>query len=444
MSSSAGPPEPPVGETASPRWSRLLHQSDDPLFVLNARRRLLYVNPAWERWSGLTFGDVRSQPCRASAVRNDPQAAILGLLAPTKEALAGHTSQVRRRGAIANAPWIDVHFFPWKKDGAVVGIIGRIDAVAAVPTTQGPPLPEKIVQLRERAARSYRLELWESDVPAVQTAVAQARLASQTTVPVLLHGPPGSGKEWLARTIHRHGLRREEFFACLDAQTLPPSILANLILQPTTRLNLGAILLRRPGHLRSDIQVRLAEMLGDDTFGPRLFVAVDDNAEASRLSPDLLGRVNALSIRVPPLAERRADWPRLLPEFLARAAAVASKPHLTLAPDAEQTLRLHAWPGNWRELEQTLRNAALHVAGDRIELIDLPFSLRGEPPPQEPKLPLDDLLQNAERKLILLALDQARHNKSKAAQLLGIWRARLLRRMEQLGIADDKGDPADA
>jgi DNA-binding NtrC family response regulator len=173
-----------------------------------------------------------------------------------------------------------------------------------------------------------------------------------------------------------------------------------------------------------------------------LFVSVSDDAEAARLTPPLLARAGTLTIRVPPLRERLADWPRFLPAMLAQAAAAARKPHLALSLDADQALGLHTWPGNFRELAQTLRTAALHAAGDRIELADLPFAFRSEPPPQEPKLPLDDLMQNAERRLIQLALDQSGNNKSKAAQILGIWRPRLLRRMEQLGIADS-GSPGD-
>lgn len=423
--------EPSPAETSSPRWSHLLHRADEPFFVLNARRRLLYVNPAWERWAGVSLKDVRGRACRAA-----DDDSVFGSLAPTKEALGGQWSHVRRRDATGKSSWIDVHFLPWKHDGQVLAILGRIDAIAVAPTASSPPLPEKIVQLRDRLQRTYRLELWESDVPAVRTAVLQARLAAATTAPVLLQGPPGSGKEWLARTIHRLGPRREEFFACLDARLLPPAMLTDLLLQPTTRLNLGAVLLRHPGHLPREMQARLAELLAADTFGPRLFVGVADVDGAARLSPELLTLINALTITLPPLRQRHSDWPRLIPEVLARAAAVANKPRLSLAPDADQALRLHSWPGNFRELDQTIRDAALRSVGERIELGDLPFEFRSEPPPQEPKLPLDQLLESAERRLLQLALEQARRNKSKAAQLLGIARARLHRRMQQLGLAD--------
>jgi transcriptional regulator with PAS, ATPase and Fis domain len=421
----------------SSRWSRLLHHSDDPLFVLNARRRLLYANPAWERWAEVSLGDVRGQTCRSSAAPPvDRHTALLGLLAPTKEALAGRASHIRRRGLAAMATWVDIHFFPVAKDGGVSIIVGRIAPALTAAASKGPPLPEKIVQLRERAAREHRLELWDSDVPAVQRAVAQARLASHSNVSVLLQGPPGSGREWLARAIHQLGPRREEFFACLDAERLPPQLLADLMLQSTSRLNLGAVLVRHPDRLRPDLQERLAELLAEGRFGPRLFVSVADGAEAERLAPQLTAQVGTLTIRVPALGDRRRDWPQLVAELLHRAGVAAKKPHLALSPEADQALRLGEWPGQIRQVAETLRTAALHAAGESIELADLPFAFRGEPPPLEPKLPLDELLANAERRLIQLALEQARQNKSKAASLLGIWRARLLRRMEQLGIAD--------
>lgn len=89
-----------------------------------------------------------------------------------------------------------------------------------------------------------------------------------------------------------------------------------------------------------------------------------------------------------------------------------------------------------------LRGAAGHARGERLELADLPFFLRSGPMPAEKKLPLDELLEQAERRLILLALRQARGNRTRAAEILGIWRPRLLRRLDHFGIdaGSDKDD----
>lgn len=431
QSADSVPKDPPT-----PRWSRLLHQADDSIFVLNSRRRLLYANPAWEKWAGLSFASVRGRSCRSST-----EIPILSLLAPSKEALAGAMSRVRRR--LPNAAWCDIHFFPVRKEGRIVALVGRIDAATVAVSSTAPPLPEKLIQLREQSLQSYRLELWESRVPAVNRVVAQARLAVQIATPIMLQGPTGCGKEWLARTIHHLSRRHEEFFASFDAAKLPSALIADLLLSASTRMRLGGILLRNPASLRADLQIKLAELLAAETFGPRLFISVKDAAEATQLTPELLSAVSILTLVIPSLKERLEDWPRFVAELLPRVAAATKKYHPSISPQADEALRAYPWPGNFRELDDTLRDALAHAAGDRIEIADLPFLVRNTPIPPEPKLPLDSLLENAERRLIKLALEQAKNNKSKAAEILGVWRPRLLRRMEQLGI-EGPGEDADA
>ncbi len=96
-------------------------------------------------------------------------------------------------------------------------------------------------------------------------------------------------------------------------------------------------------------------------------------------------------------------------------------------------LRGYGWPGNLGELQEVLREACRRTKGDRIELADLPYYLRQGVPAPDRRLPLDALLEQVERRLIALALKLAQNNQTRAAELLEIWRPRLLRRMEKFG-----------
>ena len=120
-----------------------------------------------------------------------------------------------------------------------------------------------------------------------------------------------------------------------------------------------------------------------------------------------------------------------------------------VAPEALAMLQRYPWPGNLRELRAALASSLAHAGGEEITDADLPESLRlpqrvaesstqNEPQP----IPLEKLLQEAERRMIQLALHRAAGNKTRAAELLGIWRQRLLRRMQALGIEDPEGDKA--
>jgi DNA-binding NtrC family response regulator len=104
------------------------------------------------------------------------------------------------------------------------------------------------------------------------------------------------------------------------------------------------------------------------------------------------------------------------------------------------SMRSHAWPGNLRELASVLDAAGRHAKSDRIERTDLPFYLRQGSLPADKKLPLDALLEQAERRLISLALKHAKGNRARAAEILGIWRPRLVRRMEHFGLGGSEED----
>ena len=435
------PPEIPADERKPLRWHRLVDDADEPIFVLNARRQVLHVNRAWQTWAGLPFADVRRQVCRPlRRSASGTVAETLALMAPTAEVLSGAAAQLRRRSA--SAGWCTIDFLPWRQAGRVVAIVGRIVRSESTAAATRTGLPEKVVELRHRSRRLYRLDLLESDVPAVRLMADRARLAAVTPNDLLLLGPEGAGKEWLARTIHGLGPRRDENFAVIDAARFPALEVAEL-LGRSARLRVGGLLLKNPGRLAAEIVDRLDETAD---ARPRLFVSVRAMDELAKLPASFTAAVSVLTIAIPPLSDRRGDLPRLLPILAERAAAALGVKPLPMSAEASDAFRLHAWPGNFRELLDVLRDAHGRATGDRITLADLPLYLRTPSPPAPgPPLPLDEILEKTERRLIQLALEQSAGNRSKAAESLKIWRARLLRRIEQLGLAPTgRGEGDDA
>jgi arginine utilization regulatory protein len=431
------------------RWQALLRRAGEPLFLLNRHRRLLFANRAWETCTGLTLAAARGRPCRAARPSDGGSGETpLPTFAPPSEALAGQTCRARRRALDPVAGWWQLDFFPLMADEGLLGILGKITPLR-VATTTLPPLPDRLVALRDRHAAESRLdalarESLSNELPAIERVRTQAQLASRARMPVTLVGEAGTGKHWLARAIHQAGIDRDRCFARLDCPRLPASVVTEVLLTPHgRRLGLGTVYLREPSALTHDVQDRLAQWLraGEDAELPRLIVGhCTDPAEAvrtGRLLNALHCAASPLTMVLPPLRERLADFDEFIRCFLERNRVLIERSIAGVSPEATLALRNHSWPGNLRELAAVLRDAATRAQGERIELADLPFFLRSDPLPADKKLPLDKLLEEAERRMILLALKQAHGNRTQAADILGIWRPRLLRRMEHLGITHE-------
>jgi transcriptional regulator with PAS, ATPase and Fis domain len=427
------------------RWQALLRRASEPLFLLNRHRRLLFANRAWESCTGLTVAAARGRPCRPARARDrESDETPLPTFAPPAEALAGQACRARRRALDPAAGWWQLDFFPLRGEDGLVAILGKITLLPASSAAL-PPLPDRLVALRDRHAAAFRLEALTSDLPTIDRVRTQADLASRGRMPVTLVGEAGTGKQWLARAIHQGSPHRDRCFACFDCRALPPLLLAELLLGPHgRRLALGTIYLREPAELPRDLQDRLARRLRaepDADDEPRYIVGhrVDpaEAVRAGRLLAELHCALSPLTIVLPPLHERLADLGGLLATILERGRQLAEHAVTAVSPEAALALANHSWPGNLRELGALLHDAAARARGERIELADLPFYLRAGPMPAEKKLPLDELLEQAERRIILLALRQAHGNHKQAADILGIWRPRLLRRMQHLGIAKE-------
>jgi PAS domain S-box-containing protein len=464
------------------RWQALFQHTADAVFLLNRRQRLLFVNHAWEKLTGLPAAEAagllfrRPRPSSPGDAWEDvlqhaltpPPDALQGIPARTRRLLPGQEGIQTRSASEGSARWWEVDFLPLRPEGKAEGffLLGRIRVLPAEAPAgaAAAPLPERLVNLRQQAVARCGLALWsDSEVPAVRRLVAQARLAGQVAAPVLLVGEAGTGKQTLARAVHALGPARERAFAALDCLRLPPAFVAGVLFGSTgagSAPPFGAIHLKNPECLPSDLQARLCEWLAQAegrADRPRLFAGLRQSpagaVRSGRLLEELACVLGILVLEVPPLRERRADLPGMVERLLARANTEGAVRVAGLAADAWEVVRGYSWPGNVRQLYRALAAAQGRCHGDRISAADLPAAVRravrleqapGGPPAKS--LSLNDLLKQAERRLIELALRRAGGNVTRAAQALGVWRQRLKRRMVKLGLApaqDDDGDEGD-
>jgi two-component system nitrogen regulation response regulator NtrX len=163
---------------------------------------------------------------------------------------------------------------------------------------------------------------------------------------------------------------------------------------------------------------------------------------AGRFREDLYFRLNVIPIFVPPLRDRQDDIPLLADHFMALMAAEYGRRPKRLAPEAVGRLQQYAWPGNVRELRNVIERLMIMVPGDTITAQDLAFlghdDLRDPPPTVEPTIPLSEAREHFERDYILRALAAQHGNISRTADVLGVERSNLYKKMKAFGIAPSR------
>ena len=420
-------------------WRAFFQQSKTPVFVLGKNRRLRYANPAWEQLVGATLAESLGLVC-STRRHSSPLAAAL---APTPEALAGQPDKARRPAPPnrTGPPWWDVRFVPLASDEGLCGMVGFIAVVGEGVPAAGRKIPAGVAAIRDQHAGAFTFDLLTGESPAMGRLVGQVRLAAQLAAPVWLVGEPGSGKETVARVIHHAGIGREKMFIALDGAGLQPYLIESLLwghggLAGTDRV--GTVYLKDPGALSRDLQQQLIDFFTDDRPAtPRLICgaarSAAEDVQTRRLLPEFHTLLSVLELRVPPLRERLGDLPRLVADALLRQGLRTS-----IEPAAIEVLKSQPWSGNVRELAGVLLEASATAGSGPIKREHLPHELRVraglEKPAPASLLKLDATLETVEKRLIQLALARTGGNATKAADLLGIWRPRLLRRMEALSL----------
>ena len=331
------------------------------------------------------------------------------------------------------------------------------ESEAATPEPSDPEaaqLHERIRTFRyERAAR-FRCESLAGGSPAMRRAQAQAEVAAGSRASVLIVGPPGSGRQHLASAIHYAG-NPEDLgplvpLACsiLDADLIR-STLAALATQGLSGGSHGGgtLLLNEVDALPLEVQYEVAQALTGRTFPLRIIATarrrLEDLVAQQAFREELASSLSTLVIELPPLAQRLGDLPMLLQWFVEEANARGDKQVGGFAPEAVDLLHTHSWPGNLDELAKVVREAHKSAEGAQIGLRDLPESIHqalraaAYPRRQEEKIVLEEYLARIERELLRRAMRRAKGNKTKAANLLGLTRPRLYRRLVQLGLVTE-------
>lgn len=281
--------------------------------------------------------------------------------------------------------------------------------------------------------------------------------AARTDAPVLIRGATGTGKELVARAIHDISPRHNGPFRVVNCATLTPELLASELFGHVKGAFTGAVRSRRGlfaladrgtlfldevAELPINLQSQLLRVLETQSFVPvgateavqvnvrvlsATHKALRHQVEQGSFRRDLMHRIRVVPIFLPALVERGPDVAVLTEHFL--DALNADNPHRTVhrvSPAAMAALQDYTWPGNIRELHNVLQAAHVLGEGEELTVNELTPELRGEPPAQDPSVLFDD-----ERQRLLDALRQAGGRRAVAAELLGMHRTTLWRKLQE-------------
>jgi PAS domain S-box-containing protein len=452
------------------RLHLLLQQVREPVFLLDGRRRLAYVNAAWEALTGFAAADVIGLECvPVGPTRDGGREGLAGSFYPPPEVQAGQAAGASTLIVHADGErrWRRVEYWPLRHArgpvAAVLGLVRPIEAAPLAADSATARLQSELERLRERLRARRAGESLLGRGPAHDRLLDQVAAVASSGAPALLVGEPGSGRRHAARQIAR---RRDPAASLLayDCAALPVEVLERELFggpadpdappaRPAAlRPPEGAtLLLVDVESFPRDLQARLVPAL--DGRRHALLATTRHEPDAllrdERFRPEFYYAATTLVLRLPPLRERLDELPLLAQHFLERANGKSERRRAGFDAAALTALAEYDWPGNLRELARVVDAAHAAATADVITAADLPAAIRGHlgaaytPPPLPPKVtPLDELLTQVERRLIEGALARARQNKSRAAELLDISRPRLYRRIKELGIPDVP-EPAD-
>jgi len=334
-------------------------------------------------------------------------------------------------------------------------------------------LKRRVKQLEDQLEETYRFENIMGVSDKMKSTFALMRKFAATDGTVLVYGESGTGKELIVRAIHQAGKRKSGPFVVVNCGAIPSNLIESeffgheagsftdakeLRVGKFESANDGTLFLDEIGELTLEAQVKLLRIIEEGTFsrvGGNKSIAVDVRVMAAtnkdlstmvqerKFREDLYWRLNVLSLSVCPLRERKEDIPLLVEHFLERYATPLGIEQPVVSEKVLDLLMAYDWPGNVRELQNCIYSAITVTSSSTIEPDDLPKRIYlDSKQPVVSGVVMDTLLAEiaaratakAEQDAINKALSETGGNREKAAELLGIGRKTLYRKLRQYGI----------
>ena len=350
--------------------------------------------------------------------------------------------------------------------------------VAVERALQTRMLREEVKRLRAEVARSKPSAEFVGDSPAMRKVHEVIARVAETDATVLVTGESGSGKELVARDIHRRSKRKDGPFVAINCAALPEALLESELFGHVrgaftdatankrglfAEASGGTLFLDEIGEMPPGMQAKLLRALEERSVRPvggtheaafdaRLVAAtnrdVESLVESGRFREDLYYRINVVHIDLPPLRARGGDVLALAQHFVNRLAPSMGKTVKGLSPAVAERLLAYAWPGNVRELQNCVERAIALAQFEELTVEDLPPKVR-DYKPSFVVVATDDptdlvTMEEVERRYIQRVMEAVGQNKTQAAKVLGFDRTTLYRKLERYKLGGPPERPSQA
>jgi two-component system response regulator HydG len=327
-------------------------------------------------------------------------------------------------------------------------------------------LSDENKQLKSRLGEQFSFDNIIGKSSAMQQMFATLSMVAPTDATVLIAGESGTGKELVANALHENSHRRERPFIKLNCAALHENLLESELFGHESGAftgaagrrkgrfelaNKGTLFLDEIGDMSLQTQAKILRVLQEGEFerlggaetirvDVRLLAATHKNLhdmiEAETFRQDLFFRLSVVPVTLPPLRDRATDIPELANYFLNHFAEKNRKDIKDFHPEALSLLMQYDWPGNIRELENTVERAVILCLGEQITPQDLPPHLLSEDVRERRMTQAQDsfTLRDMEREVIRSTLEKTGNNKSQAAKQLGVARQTLLNKIKEYGL----------